>query len=151
MTGAQLRDLIERSLSNDTKPIDDEDRKTTLANFNMRAEGTKLVVGPDYGYLLPSGLQITYDPSLPKMQRIIKLVTDHGLNIDDKKIYKVALNDFVASGGDGFANLREYKIRNKMDLLVRDALINYIAELKVISAKPEKRIFNVKLTEESLD
>lgn len=151
MNGDELRDLVERSLSNDTKPIDQDDRDTTLANFNMRGEGTKLVVGPDYGYLLPSGLIITFDPSLPKMSRIVKLVTDKGEEIDGKKIYKVALNDFVAAGGDGFTNLREFKKRNKMELLVRDALINHIKELKVITLRPEKRIFNVRLTEEFLD
>jgi 2',3'-cyclic-nucleotide 2'-phosphodiesterase (5'-nucleotidase family) len=151
INGFQLRDLIERSLSNDTKLVDDEDRKTTLANFNMKAEGTKLVVGPDYGYLLPAGLKITFDPALPKMKRIVKLETDKGEDIVAEKIYKVALNDFVASGGDGFSVLKDYKNRNKMDLLVRDALIKYIQENPPISSRPSKRIFNTKLVEESLD
>lgn len=147
LTGAQLRNLVERSLSNDSVAVNDEDRKTTLANFNMSASGLKLVVGPDYGYLLPSGLFITYDPEKPKMQRLISLTTDKGEQIDDTKIYKVAINDFLADGGDGYTVLREYRDRYKMDLLVRDALIRYIKDEKVIAARPEKRITNIKLEE----
>lgn len=151
MTGLQLRDLVERSLSNDTRPIDEEDRKTTLANYNMRGEGLKLVVGPEYGYLLPSGLKITFDPALPKMKRIVKIVTDKDEELSPKKVYTVALNDFVADGGDGFAYLRDFKNRKKTDLLVRDALINLIKELQVINTRPDKRIFNTRLTEEYLN
>ena len=151
MNGFQLHNLVERSLSNESRVVDNEDKAFALDNYNIRAEGLKLVVGPEYGYLLPSGLQITYDPSLLSMKRIIKLVTDTGAELEAEKIYKVALNDFIASGGDGYTILRDFKNHTKTDLLVRDALIKHIRELKVINERPSKRIFNVKLSEETLD
>lgn len=151
MTGFQLRDLLERSVSNEARVVDSEDKTFALENYNIRAEGLKLVVGPDYGYLLPSGMKITYDPSQVPMKRIVKIETDAGTDLEAEKVYKVALNDFIASGGDGYVLLRDFKNRHKTDLLVRDALIKYIEEMKVIAECPAKRIFNIKLTEESLD
>ena len=122
-----------------------------MDNYNMKADGLKLVVGSDYGFLLPSGMKITYDPSQVPMKRIVKIETDSGEDLQAETMYKVALNDFIASGGDGYTLLREFKNRNKMELLVRDALIRYIEELKTIEARPEKRINNIKLTEEYLN
>lgn len=151
MNGAELRDLIERSVSNEAKMANAEDIAFALANYNIRAKGLKLAVGAGYGSLLPSGMKITYDPSQLPMQRVVKLETDAGTELDAKKVYKVALNDFVASGGDGFTLLRDFKKRTKTDLLVRDSLIKYIEEMKVISERPAKRVFNIKLAEESLD
>lgn len=151
MNGFQLRDLIERSLSNEAKVIDAEDKAFAMDNFNMKADGLKLVVGPDYGFLLPSGMKITYDPSQVPMKRIVKIETDGGEDLQAEKMYKVALNDFIASGGDGYTLLRDFKGRTKMELLVRDALIRYIEEAKVIDERPAKRVNNIKLTEEYLD
>ncbi len=151
MTGIQIRDLLERSVSNQAKQIDSEDKAFALDNYNIKAEGQKLVVGSDYGYLLPSGLKITFDPSQKPMKRIVKLETEDGQPLEAEKVYKVALNDFIAAGGDGYTLLREYKSRKRLDLLVRDALIKYIQETGVIEKRPEPRIFNTKLTEEYLD
>lgn len=151
MNGFQLRDLLERSFSNESRPIDAEDKAFALDNYNIKAEGMKLVVGGGYGYLLPSGLKITYDPSQVPMKRIVKIETDSGEELQAEKIYKVALNDFIASGGDGFTLLREFKNRNRLELLVRDSLMKYIEETGVIEERPAKRIINTRLTEENLD
>lgn len=151
MNGFQLRNLVERSLSNEARLINSEDKTFALENYNIRSEGLRLVVGPEYGYLLPSGLQITYDPSLLPMKRIVKLTTDKGEELEAEKTYKVAFNDFIANGGDGYAILRDFKNRNKTELLVRDVVIKHIKDLKTINERPAKRIFNLKLTEESLD
>lgn len=124
---------------------------TTCLTLYAKADGLKLVVGPDYGFLLPSGMKITYDPSQVPMKRIVKIETDNGEELQAEKVYKVALNDFIASGGDGYTLLRDFKGRTKMELLVRDALIRYIEETKTINERPEKRINNIKLTEEYLN
>ncbi len=151
MTGFQLRDLLERSVSNPAKTIDGEDKAFALDNYNIRAEGLKLVVGADYGYLLPSGLKITFDPSQKPMKRIVKLETESGEELQAEKVYKVALNDFIAAGGDGYTILREYSDRQKIDLLVRDALIKHIQDIGVIKERPAPRIINTRLSEEHLD
>lgn len=151
MNGFMIRNLIEKSYSNEARVIDQAEKEAMLEQNRIWADGLKLAVGPPYGLLLPSGLKITYDPSLPPMRRVLKLTTDDGKELEAEKVYRVAFNDFVAAGGDGFTYLRDLPNRKKSTLLVRDALIKYIEELKIIDTRPEKRVFNVKLNEEILD
>jgi len=54
-----------------------------------------------------SGLKYTYDESLPQGQRITSLTQSDGTPIERDTIYKVAVNSFIASGGDGFTVLKE--------------------------------------------
>ena len=49
-----------------------------------------------------SGLKIVVDPSRPVGERVISVLAD-GEPLDDKKIYKLATNDFMARGGDGYS------------------------------------------------
>ena len=71
--------------------------------------------------------------------------------IDDNKIYKVAFNDFLVDGGDGFAILKTFPKKEKTDILVRDAVIRYFEELKLIEKVPENRVYNASLTENPLE
>ncbi|MBU1107206.1 MAG: bifunctional metallophosphatase/5'-nucleotidase [Candidatus Riflebacteria bacterium] len=151
MNGFMLRDLIERAYSNEAREIDNADKADATQQHNTDAEGLKLAVGPPYGILIPSGLHITYDPSLPPMKRLLKLTTSNGKELEAEKFYKVGFNDFVASGGDGFDYLRDLPKHTTLPILVRDALMKYIEEIKLIEKRPEKRVFNVKLREEIID
>jgi len=151
MNGFMIRDLLEKAYSNDSRVIDETDKQTSLEQNRTKAEGLKLVVGQPHGILLPSGLHITYDPSLPSMKRILKLTTTDGKELEAEKTYSVAFNDYVAAGGDGFAHLRDLPNRKKTTILVRDALIKHIEELKLIEKRPEQRVFNVKLRETFID
>ncbi|CAA9476655.1 MAG: 5'-nucleotidase [uncultured Rubrobacteraceae bacterium] len=54
-----------------------------------------------------SGLKYTYDESLPQGQRVTSLTQADGTPIDRATTYKVAVNSFIASGGDGFTVLKE--------------------------------------------
>ncbi|MGM0599940.1 MAG: bifunctional metallophosphatase/5'-nucleotidase [Candidatus Rifleibacteriota bacterium] len=148
MTGTQLIDLIERFLSNEFRPMNEEDRQYVTKHYHIKADGLRRVVGPDYGYLHPSNLKITFDPSREPMNRIISVTDLDGNKIIHSKKYKVAISDFVANGGDGFTNLKKITDRVKSDILVRDALINYIKAKKEIKAYPQKRLINTKLSSE---
>lgn len=151
MNGFMIRDLLEKSYSNEFREIDSTDQQTSIEQNRTNADGLKLVVGPPHGILLPSGLHITYDPTLPPMKRILQLTTADGKELEAEKIYKVALNDYVAAGGDGFTHLRDLPNRRKTTILVRDALIKHIEELQLIDKRPEQRVFNVKLRETFID
>ena len=151
MNGFMVRNLIEKAYANEARAMDDSDRTSAKEQHRTKADGTKLMVGAPYGILLPSGMHITYDPSLPPMKRVLKLTTEDGKELAAEKVYKVALNDFVAEGGDGFTELRDLPNRQKLPVLVRDALIKHIEDLKVIEKRPEKRVFNLKLREELFD
>ena len=55
-----------------------------------------------------SGLTYAYDRSQPQGQRISELQTTDGTPIpNDDTVYRVAVNSFIASGGDSFTVLRE--------------------------------------------
>lgn len=54
-----------------------------------------------------SGLKYTYNASLPEGQRITSLTTTGGAAIDRAATYKVAVNSFIATGGDRFTVLKE--------------------------------------------
>ena len=49
----------------------------------------------------------------------------NGSRIEDDKIYRLALNDYIANGGDGTSVFAGKEIYD-YDLLVRDAIINHI-------------------------
>jgi 5'-nucleotidase / UDP-sugar diphosphatase len=53
-----------------------------------------------------SGLTVEADPSRPVNSRVLSLKVD-GAPLDDDKTYKVATNDFMARGGDGYDMFRD--------------------------------------------
>ncbi|MDR0992749.1 MAG: 5'-nucleotidase C-terminal domain-containing protein [Ruminococcus sp.] len=53
------------------------------------------------GFLQVSGVTVTYNPSAPAGSRIISLVANNK-EVTDDAVYKVAANDWIAGGGDGY-------------------------------------------------
>ena len=151
MTGAELKHIYELCLSVPVVKIEQDDKASAMEQFNTVIDGSRLEVGAGYGFLIPSGVSIYFDLSKPSMHRITKMLDINGKEIDDSKTYKVAFNDFLVDGGDGFAILKTFPKKEKTDILVRDAVIRYIEELKVIEKVPENRIFNASLTEQPLE
>ncbi|MEA3053162.1 MAG: 5-nucleotidase [Sphingomonadales bacterium] len=84
-TGRQIRALLEQQFDSGSN---------TATSPNM---------------LLPSAnLRFAYDLSRPAGQRILDLAID-GRPIEDEAIYRVAMNSFLASGGDNFTIFKEGK------------------------------------------
>ena len=151
MSGAELKHIYELSLSVPVVQIGQDDKTAAMEQFNTVIDGLRLEVGAGYGFLIPSGVKIYFDLTKPSMHRITKMVDLNGKEIDDAKTYKVAFNDFLVDGGDGFAILKTFPKKEKTDILVRDAVIRYIEELKLIDKVPENRIYNASLTETPLE
>ena len=88
-----------------------------------------------------SGLKYTWSNNLPLGQKVIDIYLPDGSKIDPTAVYNVAVNNFMADGGDGFVVLKEGKNRvtRSSDL---DALVEYIKSFNgsSISAKIEGRI-----------
>jgi len=61
-------------------------------------------------------------------------VTVNGLPLDPQKTYSASTVDFITNGGDGYTMLKSKKT-NPVNILVRDALIEYVKEKKTVSAK----------------
>jgi len=111
MTGAQLRGLLEQMLSKDR------------VNDHV------------------SGLTIKYDPAKPAGSRIVSVTMADGTPLSDTRTYNVIMNDFLATGGEGYNAAGRATSSRSLDIVDLDALINYMATLpSPIVAPTEVRI-----------
>jgi 2',3'-cyclic-nucleotide 2'-phosphodiesterase (5'-nucleotidase family) len=114
MTGAQLRGLLEAMLSK--SPVDDH----------------------------VSGLTITYDPAKPKGSRIVAVTMADGTPLSDTRTYSVVMNDFLATGGEGYNAAGRATTSRALNIVDLDALIDYLQSLPApIAAPTEVRIVPV--------
>ena len=88
-----------------------------------------------------SGLTIEADLSRPPGNRITALKVG-GAPLDDKKIYKVATNDFLARGGDGYDMFRDTKHILPADdsPLVANEVMVYLRRIGTVRTPVEGRI-----------
>jgi 2',3'-cyclic-nucleotide 2'-phosphodiesterase (5'-nucleotidase family) len=111
MTGVQLRGLIEAMLGK--QPVNDH----------------------------VSGLTIRYDPSKPRESRIVSVTTADGAPLSDDRSYNVILNDFLATGGEGYNASGRATASKPLNIVDLDALIDYLQSLpSPITAPAEVRI-----------
>lgn len=115
LTGAQLRAALEQGLSR-------------IADRSGR-------------FPQISGLEMEVDPRRPAGRRIVSVtVADEPL--DEAAVYKVATNDFLARGGDGYASFAtgvELVGPMSADLMAND-VIAYIEKRGTIAPRTEERI-----------
>jgi 2',3'-cyclic-nucleotide 2'-phosphodiesterase (5'-nucleotidase family) len=115
MTGAQLRGLLEAMLSR--SPVNDH----------------------------VSGLTIKFDPSSPKGSRIVSVTMAGGAPLSESATYNVILNDFLATGGEGYNAAGRATASRPLNIVDLDALIDYLRSLPApITAPSEVRIAPVK-------
>ncbi|MEI6286340.1 MAG: 5'-nucleotidase C-terminal domain-containing protein [Bacillota bacterium] len=91
-----------------------------------------------------SGLKIVYDASKPQNQRIISVKTLDGKPLDLSKTYKVATNDFMAIGGDGYVMFMAAKNMVNTGITMRDSIDNEIIARKNINIVDDGRLQVVK-------
>jgi 5'-nucleotidase / UDP-sugar diphosphatase len=95
-------------------------------------------------FLQVSGIKYTFDLAQKPGSRITDVQVKDGTGfkaIDPAASYKVVVNNFIASGGDGFEALKNAKgIRTDTYLPDYQVMQEYIVSLKTIDAKLEGRI-----------
>ncbi|HEX9161282.1 MAG TPA: 5'-nucleotidase, partial [Thermoanaerobaculia bacterium] len=64
-------------------------------------QALQLLTSSDRGLMQVSGLRYTVDAQKPAADRLVSVTLDDGTPIDPAKLYRVAMPDFLASGGDG--------------------------------------------------
>ncbi|MGH7548794.1 MAG: 5'-nucleotidase C-terminal domain-containing protein [Gemmatimonadales bacterium] len=97
-------------------------------------------VAGDHADAHVSGVEVWYDPRKRVGDRITKVRLASGRDVDDKRIYTLAVSDFVASGGSGFAMLSGLTPED-LGILDLDALIQYLAVLRQpVEAPTDERI-----------
>ena len=97
-----------------------------------------------------SGIKYTFDLAAPAGQRVQSLTLADGQPLGEQRIYTVACNDFMATGGDDYSVLSGGRNRLETDLRVRDVLEQLVVRLtkdgKPLDYQPEKRIERVGTT-----
>jgi 2',3'-cyclic-nucleotide 2'-phosphodiesterase (5'-nucleotidase family) len=86
-------------------------------------------------------MRFVYDPNKPKGSRVVE-ATVGGKPLDHGKRYRVATNEYIAGGGDGYAALTTGKalIDASAATLMASMVMDYIAAKGAIAPKVEGRI-----------
>jgi 2',3'-cyclic-nucleotide 2'-phosphodiesterase (5'-nucleotidase family) len=94
------------------------------------------------GFLQVSGINYTIDGSKTAGNRLVS-VEINGKPLDKDKYYKVATNDYLYNGGDGYEEFEDAKLISMLEPL-KDVLVKYLREKGTVSSKEEGRIKVVK-------
>jgi 2',3'-cyclic-nucleotide 2'-phosphodiesterase (5'-nucleotidase family) len=88
-----------------------------------------------------SGMTFTFDPARPPGSRIVSVQVG-GRPLDKERTYKVATNEYIYGGGDGYAALSRGKalIDASGGPLLTTMVIDYIARQGQIAPRLEGRI-----------
>jgi 2',3'-cyclic-nucleotide 2'-phosphodiesterase (5'-nucleotidase family) len=88
-----------------------------------------------------SGIALEVDPKRPAGDRIVAISVG-GAPLDDARIYKVAINDFLARGGDGYVWFRDAKhvLPESDSPLLANAVMAYVKSLGTVRSAVEGRI-----------
>ncbi len=88
-----------------------------------------------------SGMKIVFDPKRPMRDRVLSLEVA-GRPVEAGKIYRVAILDFLARGGDDYATFRAAKrVTPDADApLLANEVTNYLKSLGTVKTVPEGRI-----------
>ena len=72
---------------------------------------------PKYDGRFPivSGVKFKFDPSREPGDRITELTNNEGVPIDPIKTYKMATNDFISAGKDGYKAMLDDKVEMILD------------------------------------
>ncbi|USB35142.1 bifunctional 2',3'-cyclic-nucleotide 2'-phosphodiesterase/3'-nucleotidase [Paenibacillus sp. YPG26] len=123
VTGAQIRTLL-------------------MQQWGKNADGTDNIKT-----LQISGLKYTADFRRPIEQRVTALAKEDGTPIDDKALYTITVNNFMAAGGDNYKVLTEGKdLTTGTTVNDLDAFYNYIVKKfkgGVIASSLQGRITNI--------
>jgi len=88
-----------------------------------------------------SGIALEFDPKRAAGERIVA-ITVGGAPLDPDKLYRVATNDFLARGGDGYAGFRDAKLLTPIDDAqpLLNMVMTYLDRLGTVRTTVENRI-----------
>ncbi len=88
-----------------------------------------------------AGIEVWYDPRKPAGARVTKLRLPGGRDVDERRSYTLAVADFLAAGGSGYAMLAGATSAD-VGVTDLDALIQYLPVLRQPIAAPEDERFH---------
>src|SRR5438034_5550232 len=111
-----------------------------FARGEVLKQALEHVVAGDRADAHVSGLEVWYDPRERVGHRVVKVRLANGRGIDGGRTYTVAVSDFLAAGGSGYAMFQGLPAED-VGLVDLDALIRYLAVLRPpVEAPGDERI-----------
>lgn len=114
--------------------------------FTVSMTGTQInqvlqygIKNQKYGMIQFSGLRVQYNGSLEPDQRILKVTLADGTPLQADKSYRVAINDYLAEGGDGFTMFGHCQDLTNTQQAIRDMVINHIEKVQSIIFKADEQ------------
>jgi 2',3'-cyclic-nucleotide 2'-phosphodiesterase/3'-nucleotidase len=127
------RGIITRGAVFEVMPFQDTVVKMTLTGSQL-----KRLLGRDV--LAVSGLRVTWDTMRERPNLLVSATLANGSPISDTGTYTIAVNDFMAAGGDGLVELTQGTSIQDTGILVRDAIASYLKKRPVVSAATDGRV-----------
>ncbi len=107
-----------------------------IVEYGLRRAGEE-----NGGFPHVSGLTVVYDAARPAGSRIVSIAVA-GTPLEDAKTYRLATNDFIAAGGDGYTMLRG--LRRTVDENggpgITNVVIDYVTRRGTIAPKVDDRL-----------
>ncbi|MBS6500923.1 MAG: 5'-nucleotidase C-terminal domain-containing protein [Clostridium sp.] len=101
----------------------------TLVTMELKGSDVKSaiehgIMPENFGWGQFSGIKVWYDKDAPAGERITSIRLADGTPLDMDKYYTVVVNDFMATGGDGYNFTNAKNMKDTM-LVMRDEISNY--------------------------
>lgn len=88
-----------------------------------------------YNYDMWEGIKYTIDVSKPEGERIVELTDINGQPLDLNKEYDIALNNYRAGGGGGYAMFSGKPVIKDINIEISELITNYIREKGTVNAE----------------
>jgi len=113
----------------------------TLVTMELTGAQVKQVLeegaNSQYGTVQVSGLTWAYDADAPFGNRVTRVTLPDGTLIDPNATYKIATNNFMATGGDQFTTLTQGQNTTDTQINLVDAVVRYLEENSPVDPQVE--------------
>ena len=117
-----------------TKEITGADLKAALE------VGYRMYPDQNGGFAQVGGMRVTFDPSKEAGERVIEvLIGENQEPLDEEKTYVIAINDFMAAGGDSYEMLANYPVVKEFGSF-DEAIKQYLKDAGEIEIEIDGRI-----------
>lgn len=93
-----------------------------------------------YGTVQVSGLRWSYDAAAPFGDRVTSVTLADGTALDESAVYRVATNNFMATGGDQFSTLTEGANTVDTGINLVDTVVRYLSANSPVDPQVEGRL-----------
>lgn len=116
----------------------------TLVTMNLTGAQVEQVLeegaNSQYGTVQVSGLKWAYDAEAPFGDRVTRVTLPDGTPIDPNATYKIATNNFMATGGDQFTTLTQGQNTTDTQTNLVDTVVHYLELNSPVDPQVEGRL-----------